>query len=173
MPEPAPTGLVQVAATGKKPERPPRTVRIQRSGSRPQVVLSLAQNGSGRTSLPDLEPGDGLLISGEVEVTTDCEVRQDDCIDGPYQYPPEIEARLLIADSKDASEGKKGHARVLKKQRRKITHLRHHDVFVFDDVEFRVPAAGLSWSGPTFVNVAVGAHHPEARAGHVVLIGQN
>ena len=135
--------------------------------------MSLLRRGSGRTSLPDLEPGDGLLISAEVEVTTDCERPQTDCIKGAYDYPPEVEARLVIADSKDASETKRGHARVLKKQSRKIPHLRHHDVFVFDDVEFRVPADGLPWAGPTFVNVAVGAHHPEAEANHVVLIGQN
>jgi hypothetical protein len=135
--------------------------------------MSLVRRGSGRTSLPDLEPGDGLLISAEVEVTTDCERPQKDCIDGAYDYPPEVEARLVIADSKDASETKSGHARVLKTQSRKIPHLRHHDVFVFDDVEFRVPAGGLPWARPTFVNVAVGAHHREAEADHVVLIGQN
>jgi hypothetical protein len=173
MPEPGPTGLVLVAATRKNAERPPRTVRIQRSGSRPQVVLSLAQGGSGRTSLPDLEPGDGLLISAEIEVTTDCEQRQEDCINGAYDYPPEVEARLVVADSKDASGSKQGHARVLKKQSRKITRWRHHDVFVFDDVEFRIPAGGLPWAGPTFVNVAVGAQHPDAGPHHVVLVGQN
>jgi hypothetical protein len=173
MPDQAPADRVRVAATGKRAELPPRTVRIQRSGSHPEVVMSLLRRGSGRTSLPDLEPGDGLLISAEVEVTTDCERPQKDCIKGAYDYPPEVEARLVIADSKDASESKRGHARVLKTQRRKIPHLRHHDVFVFDDVEFRVPAGGLPWSGPTFVNVAVGAHHREAEADHVVLIGQN
>jgi hypothetical protein len=135
--------------------------------------MSLLRRGSGRTSLPDLEPGDGLLISAEVEVTTDCERPQKDCIKGAYDYPPEVEARLVIADSKDARETKSAHARVLKKQSRKIPHLRHHDVFVFDDVEFRVPADGLPWTGPTFVNVAVAAHHPEAEANHVILIGQN
>jgi hypothetical protein len=172
MPDRPPTGQVRVAATGKNAELPPRTVRIQRSGPHPEVVMSLGQGGSGRTSLPDLEPGDGLLISAEVEVTTDCERPQKDCIKGAYDYPPEVEARLVVADSKDASEAKEGHARVLKTQSRKIPHLRHHDVFVFDDVEFRVPDGGLPWSGPTFVNVAVGAHHPEA-GDHVVLIGQN
>jgi hypothetical protein len=79
----------------------------------------------------------------------------------------------VVADNKDASKSKTGHARVLKTQRRKIPHLRHHDVFVFDDVEFAIPDTGLPWSGPTFVNVAVGGHHPDAADGHVVLIGQN
>jgi hypothetical protein len=173
MPEPPPTGRVRVASTGKRAERPPRIVRIQRSGWRPEVVMSLLRRGSGRTSLPDLEPGDGLLISAEVEVTTDCERPQKDCIKGPYDYPPEVEARLVVADSKDASESKKGHARVLKTQSRKIPHLRHHDVFVFDDVEFQIPAGGLPWAGATFVNVAVGARHREAGGDHIVLIGQN
>jgi hypothetical protein len=148
-------------------------VRIQRSGSRPEVVMSLSQRGSGRTSLPDLEPGDGLLISAEVEVTTDCERQQKDCIKGSYDYPPDVEARLVVADSEDTGESKRGHARALKTQSRRIPHLRHHDVFVFDDVEFAIPPQGLPWSGATFINVAVGARHPNAADDHVVLIGQN
>ena len=172
VPDPPPSGRIRVASTGKEAEDP-LTIPVHRSGSHPEVVLSLGQNGQGPHRLPDLEPGDILLISAEVEVTTDCKQKQADCVKDPYTYDPEVEVGLIVADSKNAAENKEGHAKVLKKQKRKVTHRRHHDVFVFDDVEFAVPEGGLPWSGPTFVNVAVSAQDPKASNNDIVLIGQN
>ena len=54
-----------------------------------------------------------------------------------------------------------------------MSHQRHHAVVTFGDAELRVPKDGLSWSGPSFINLAVGASHPEANPGDVLLVGQN
>lgn len=114
-----------------------------------------------------------MLVSAEVEVTTDCEKPQPDCVKDAYDFEPEVEATVLLADSKDAADDKDGHAIVIKRQRRRIPHDRHHDVFVFDDAPFTVPADGLPWTGRSFINVAVKASSPQAGNDHVVLIGQN
>jgi hypothetical protein len=172
VPDEVPEGRIRVAATKKGSEKA-LTVPVERSGERAHVVLSMSQRGSGHDSLPDLAPGDELQVSAEVEVTTDCKVKQDDCVGPPYGYDPRVEARLLLADSEDASDGKPGHARVIDRQSRVVDHDRHHDVFVFDDVKFPVPDQGMPWNGPTFVNVAVSAKDRRAADGHVVLIGQN
>jgi hypothetical protein len=172
VPDEVPDGRIRVAATKKGSEKT-LTVPVERSGERAHTVLSMSQRGSGHDSLPDLAPGDELQVSAEVEVTTDCKVKQDDCIGPPYDYDPRVEARLLVADSEDATDGKPGHARVIDRQSRVVDHDRHHDVFVFDDVTFPVPDQGMPWEGPTFVNVAISAKDRRAEDRHVVLIGQN
>jgi hypothetical protein len=164
---------VRVASTGKEPERF-KKLRITSSKPTPRTAMSLAQGTSIHRSLPDLRPGDQLLVSAELEVTTDCENQQPSCAGSPYGYAPRAEAMLLLASGVSRAAPEPDRARkVGKKQVRRCTHARHHDVFVFDNVPYTVPQAGLPWRGSSCINLAIGASNPKAKSGHFLLIGQH
>ena len=123
--------------------------------------------------LPDLRPGDRILVSAELEVTTDCR-QPPGCADTPYQYDPSVEFGLILAASGTAATPDPATAILLAPpQVRTVTHDRHHDVFVFDNAAFTVPPSGLPWSGPSFVNATVAAWHPQAQQGQILIMGQN
>lgn len=163
---------VLVASTGRDAELVKKIPITRRAGQAPRVVMSLAQGGASNSSLPDLAPGDRLKITAEAEVTTDCEEPQAGCVGRPYKYAPTVEARLLLAG--DPSEAGGGRALTLADPETEVcTHRRHHAVIVFTDAGRRIPDAGLPWTGKSYVNLVLSAHHPEARDGDVLLVGQN
>ena len=49
--------------------------------------------------------------------------------------------------------------------RQDVSHQRHHAVVTFGDAELRVPKGGLPWSGPSFVNLVVGAEPSRRETG--------
>jgi hypothetical protein len=162
---------VSVASTGPAPELV-ETLPIA-AASAPRVVMSMGQGGAAHASLPDLRPGDRLLVSAELEVTTDCHRQQTDCVGKPYVYAPTVETTLLLASSAGQATQEAGRSLVVgQPQRRAVPHARHHDVLVFDNAEFVVPRS-LGWSGPTFLNLAASALHPKATRGHVLIVGQH
>jgi len=123
-------------------------------------------------------------ICAELEVTTDMTPRQvrDNPtvkpVGEPYDYAPAVVAQLLLARSPDIVVAARGRAMALGKPRRmKLSHEAHHGVFVFDGAgeghDYEVPKGGLSWNGSSYVNLVLGASHPEAGSGDVLLVGQN
>ena len=162
-----------VASTGKDAEK---LLELQIAASKPAPTVAMTLPGSGpdHASVPDLRPGDRLLVSAELEVTTDCPRQQSDCAGRPYGFDPQVEVGLVLADGGGVARPGGGRALALgAPQRRKVTHRRHHDVFVFDNVSFTVPAGGLPWNGPSFVNATIAAWHARARSGQVLIVGQN
>jgi hypothetical protein len=164
--------MVAVASTGKDAETD-LTLRIGSSKPVPEVRMTLPDAGLDHASLPDLRPGDRLIASAELEVTTDCPRAQSDCTGNPYRFDPNVEVGLVLADGDRVATPGRRAVRIGRPQRREVTHKRHHDVFVFDNVPYTIPAGGLPWGGPTFVNVAIAAWHRQARRGQVLIIGQN
>jgi hypothetical protein len=168
-----PKPKVAVASTGKDAERFLK-LAIATSKPKPKVVMSLPRSGAAHATLPALRPGDRLLVSAELEVTTDCPQQQSDCAGKPYGFDPEVEVSLLLANRAGVAVPSAGTALALgQPQRRRVIQERHHDVFVFDNVAFTVPLAGLPWSGPSFVSAAIAAWHPQAKQGQVLIVGQN
>lgn len=162
-----------VASTGKDPEE---FLKLDIESAKPaaEVAISLPSSGPDHASLPALAPGDRILVSAELQVTTDCPRQQSDCTGRPYGYDPEVEVGLVLADGDGVAQAGGGSAvRLAPPQRRKVRHERHHDVFVFDSVSYTVPPGGLPWSGPSFVNVTLAAWHPQAGQGHKLIVGQN
>jgi hypothetical protein len=162
-----------VASTGSDSELVKTIPITSRPGQSPRVVMSLGKGHRSTTSLPDLAPGDRLDATAELEVTTDCEERQPGCVGSPYGYDPVVQARLLLAgDPRETESGDKALALSATKSET-CTHRRHHAVIVFADAGRRVPDRGLPWSGPSWINFVLSAHHPDARAGDRLLVGEN
>jgi hypothetical protein len=163
---------VKVGATGGNAEAVDR-LEIRRSHSARQVALSLGP-AEGKPPLPDLRAGDEILVSAELELTTDCERQQSDCIGDPYAFQPEIESRILLAASATAVAPAAGQAVAITKLRREpLSHAHHHHVLVYDNAPYTIRATDISWSGPTYVNLVVSARNAQAGARNVVLVGQN
>jgi hypothetical protein len=169
------TPTVLACSTDKDPERQPLTIPITtKLDARRRVVMALGPGEYPYSSMPDLAPGDRIEVSAELEVTTDAEVAGSDCVGKPYHYNPRIKARLLLADSPNATARAPTTAVALGSSLSTVcTHEQHHHIVVFSDVSYTVGAAGLPWTGDSYLNLVVSAHHPRAKRGHVLLIGQN
>ena len=170
---------VKVASTGTEPEIEdtiPIARRAKPDGAR-TVVMSLAPDSKTDLALPqNLKPGDSLRIYVELELTTDYETKVPGSMGTPYTYDPWVQAVILLAADGGATAHEAGRAHSIKKTAPlKVTHDLHHLVLVVDGAEaqYTVPASGLPWPGPVFVNVALSAAHPSAAAGNLLLIGEN
>jgi hypothetical protein len=139
-----------------------------------RVVMRLSdgRRPSSFTRLPGLTPGDRLRVTAEVEVTTDCETANPACVGNPYTYAPIVTATLLLSGDRGATAPGNTALR-LAERRVTCSHRRHHRVIVFTRTGLQIPEAGLPWSGPSFVNLVLDAHHPKARAGDRLLVGEN
>jgi hypothetical protein len=135
------------------------------------VVLSLGPETKSETPLPQLAGGDRLLAFAELELTTDADdPNHPGLVGNAYSYAPHVVATLLLAPSPDAVDGG---IELSHPWKQAVTHQRHHAVVTFSDAEARIPPKGLPWEGPAHVNLVVDASHPQAKAGDVILVGQN
>jgi hypothetical protein len=162
---------VAVASTGADAELFEK-LRIATADPTPKVVMRLAQGGEPHASLPDLRAGDRLLVSAELEVTADCAKQQSDCVGKPYEYAPNVETTVLLTGGASVATASPNRGIALRTRRRPIGHQRHHEVFVFDNLPFVVPAGGLPWRRSTWINVAISAANPKATSRDVLIIGQ-
>jgi hypothetical protein len=162
--------MVRVATTGNDSERV-KTVPITRSArARPRSVMSL-----GPATMPDLERGDLLRVSAELQVTTDCRTPDPRCFAHPYEYSPRIEARLVAAPSARAARAAKT-VPIAPPQRETCRQRRpqyeHHCVIVVRYAGFTVGRKRLPCAPQRcHVNLIVHAHHPLARDGDRLMIG--
>ena len=169
-------GSIEVGATENKPELLETLPIATAAGAAPRVLVSLGPQTKTDSPLPDLAPGDRLLALAELELTTDADdPAHPGLIGNAYSYSPDVEATLLLAADAEAVAPQPGRALELARApwRQAVSHQRHHAVVTFGDAELRVPKGGLPWSGPSFINLVVGASHPEANPGDVLLVGQN
>ena len=134
--------------------------------------LADGRHGHRFTRLPELRPGDRLRVTAEVEVTTDCETANPACVGNPYEYSPIITATLLLTGDREATAGGRT-ALSLATRRVRCSQRRHHRVIVFTRAGLLIPEAGLPWSAPSFLNHILDAHHPRARDGDLLLVGEN
>ncbi len=169
-------GRFDVGSTENKPELK-KTIPIGTvAGKGRKVVLSLGADSDTDSPLPDLAADDRLLAFAELELTTDADdPHNPGRIGNAYTYAPDVEATMLLADDPGATEAKRGRAieLVRKPWKGTISHQRHHEVVTFGDGELSIPAGGLPWRGPAYLNVVVSASHRKAKPGDVLLVGQN
>ncbi len=169
-------GRFDVGSTENKPELL-KTIPIGTvAGKGRKVVLSLGADSDTDSPLPDLAGDDRLLALAELELTTDADdPHNPGRIGNAYSYAPNVEATMLLAADPGATQAKPGKAIELARKPWKgaISHQRHHEVVTFGDAELAIPAGGLPWRGPAFVNVVVSASHSRAKPGDVLLVGQN
>jgi hypothetical protein len=139
------------------------------------VAMSLGRGRDADRSLPDLEPGDVLEVSAEVEVTTDLTPEQlqvnrgKGCHWDPYPYDPTVTATLVLAADGTTAAPAAG-TQPIAGLRAHVSHDRHHHVFVFNRERISIPAG---WRGRGAVNLVLAATHASAGARHCVLVGQN
>ncbi|HLM30564.1 MAG TPA: hypothetical protein VK326_02765 [Solirubrobacterales bacterium] len=166
---------VRVGSTGNDAELCETIPITKQRGRQRRVAMSFGSATRTDSPLPDLAPGDRLLVFAELEVTTDAEdAHHPGLIGKPYSYAPKVEARLLLAADDRQTEQRAGKAIALAPPwREAVSHLRHHGVVVFPKGTFTVPAAGLPWGGDHHVNLVLGADHPRAKQGDLLLVGQN
>jgi hypothetical protein len=132
------------------------------------VVVSLGTGGDAYSMMPGLAPGDRIEISGELEVTTDAPDAKS-AVAEPYRYDPVIEPKLVLADEATAAEG----VALASLPSQVCNQERHHTLVTFAGVSYTVPDRGLPWRGRPHLNLVLDAHHPSARDGQMLLIGQN
>jgi hypothetical protein len=167
--EPEPGPAVLVAATADHAELL-KTVPIGGSpGAERRVVMSM-----GPGQLPDLQAGDRLHASAEVQITADCTFHRPRCTSSPYRYSPVLEARLVLADGAQVSGGADA---VSLSADHNVCHNQtgdreHHCMLV--------PRGGIDFGGggelpcdpsTCHVNLVVEAHANAAQPGDVVIIG--
>jgi hypothetical protein len=167
---------VTVCTTGKGPKGKgselEKAIRITAErGKKTKVVMSLGPSGDPFSCLPDLEPGDMLRVTAEIEVTTDS---SEPYFAKPYEFDPMVRASLLLAGSGTAREPDRKRALTLgSAAEQRCTHESHHGVIVFTDATLRIPQKGLPWRGESFVNLLLDAHHPKAAGEQMLLIGEH
>jgi hypothetical protein len=166
---------VRVGSTGNRPELLETIPITKQAGRQRRVVMSFGSQTQTDSPLPDLEPGDRLLVLAELEVTTDAEdAGHPGRIGNAYSYAPLVEASLLLAADDRQTEEKPQRAVALSRPwRETVSHAQHHGVVVFPKGELKVPRRGLPWGGASHVNLVIGASHRRARRGDLLLIGQN
>ncbi len=138
--------------------------------------MSLRPGADPLSAMPDLEPGDRLLISAEVEVTTDCKKQQDDCVGTPYRYDPTVKAQLVLARNREVTEAAPGEGVRISggAVAEKCSHDEHHKVLVFSGLERSIPKRGFPWPlEDTCINLILEAYHPSAIDDHFLLVGEN
>ena len=164
---------VQVASTGGDAELVETIPITRRRAAGRRVAMRLGPSRRRFASLPDLVPGDRIEVLAEVEVTTDAP-RRPGRVGKPYAYEPTVEALLLLSGDPGATAADGRHALALPKAiSETCTHRQHHRVLVFAGAGLQIPAGGLPWPGPSYVNLVLGAHHPDAVRDQVLLVGEN
>jgi hypothetical protein len=169
---------VLVATTGSNSELVPTAPIAPEPGQRRVVAMRLGPHppgGGGHTrilSLPDLMPGDRLDVTAEIEVTTDATKRRD-AVGTPYEYDPVVYARLLLSADPEATQLGDRALPLCETSSERVTHREHHRVIVFERAGILIPDAGLPWAAPSHVSLVLSAHHPSARDGDLLLLGEN
>jgi hypothetical protein len=166
-----PSSKVLVASTEANAEIP-QTIPITRH-ARGEVVASLRPD-----DLPDLRTGDQLEVSAEVEVTTDCLLRQrmqeSGCRGKAYRFNPRIGATLILSDRAGSVEGLPLSERTQITCRQKLPARQHHCYIALTPDPITIDEQALPCvTGTCRVNLVMDASHPRARQGNVVLVGGN
>ena len=160
---------VIVATSGKSSETR-ETVQISRNPGKKRVVMSMD-----RGRLPDLEPGDRLDVTSELQVTLDCFRQEPRCSGRPYEYDVDLRVQLVLARGADATGGENV-VRLTREKRHtclgRNPHREHHCVITFTQGGMRVGADGPPCPPKQCrINVVLSASNPNAESGHLLAIG--
>ena len=143
---------------------PDRTAARQAARSRSRSGPTPTPTARCRSSRPTT----GLLALAELELTTDAEdPHHPGLIGNAYSYAPEVEATMLLAADASAVAGKarpgdRARAQAVARERSATSATTRSSPSA--TAELAIPAGGLPWRGPAYVNVVVSASHPEARS---------
>ena len=160
---------VIVATSGAKSETR-ETVQITRDASTKYVVMSMDPS-----RLPDLEAGDRLDVTSELQVTLDCARPDPRCSGRPYEYDVTLDVYLVLARGANSTGG--GNATRLTRTKRhvclgKYPHREHHCVITFTKGGMRVGSGGPPClPAECRINVVLSAHNPNAQNRHLLAIG--
>jgi hypothetical protein len=134
-----------------------------------RVAMSL-----GPEELPRLEAGDRVRVGAEVQVSTTCVERGPRCVGRRYDFNPRLYARIELADSASPDAARVGlsETREVKCTQRRPNR-NHHCTIALPNTETVIgdPATLPCPANACYVNLIVGAYHPRARQGNVVVLG--
>lgn len=163
---------VKIGSTGDDSELR-RTVPIARNpGGGSRVAMSMTPG-----DLPNLAAGDVLVVSAEVQVTTDCLNREPrrQCSGSSYRFNPVVGAQLVLAPNPDAVTGAgtlpfAGRRTITCRQ--KPPSRERHCMIVFTAAETPIAdPASLPCAPACHVNLVLDAHHPDSRANDRLIVG--
>ena len=163
--------LVRVATTGHGSELVRKLPITREPGKRPRVVISM-----GPSELPDLEQGDRVAVTAEMQVTGNCGHPDPRCVGPIYKYAPDVRATLILAADEKATGGP-GTLKISPSEHEECTQRRpdyeHHCVLTFTRGGFvvRNPAGLPCELDDCHINLVADASHPEARSGEVITVG--
>ena len=152
--------------TGRTAELRETVAIKRRRGAGEASVLSLA--------LPQVKPGDRIRFNGEVTVTTTCVEELPRCIGRRYRFDPKLRARIVLAkepgDAGGATRAVTKPVGVRCEQTR--PNRNHHCPLVLREA-LKIGGLGGLPCPPAKcrLNMLLSAHHPDARKGHVVVVG--
>jgi hypothetical protein len=159
----------ELATTGNASELL-KTVPIgTKQNAKPRVVMSLSPD-----NLEPIAAGDRLRASGEMQVSTTCVAPGPRCLGRPYQINPTITARIVLADSPDATAPSmplsQTTTRLCKQQR---PNRNHHCTLAIPNLETTIPDPNALPCPPTacYVNLIVTASNKKAKRGNLVVVG--
>jgi hypothetical protein len=170
-PSKAARGSVRFATTGDNSEMRTTVPIARRKWSKRRVVMSL-----GPGALPTFHRNDVLRTSAEVQITTTCVVPGPRCIGRSYGYSPREDARIVLANRREASGG--SHAKVIAETHSVRCHQKrpqrnHHCVLVFPPKPTKIqhPHHLPCRPGNCHLNLVLEADHRPAHKGQVIVVG--
>ncbi len=163
---------VRFATTGDNSEIRRVVPIARRKWGKKRVVMSI-----GPGALPTFHRHDILRTSGEVQLTTTCvDLGTPRCIGRHYRFSPREDARIVLANRRQASGGKR--TKVIAETHSVRCHQKrpqrnHHCVLVFTPkpTTIRHPHRLPCRPSTCHLNLVVEADHRHARDGQVILIG--
>lgn len=166
---------VRTHTTPNRTERLKTIPITRRPGTSNRVVASM-----GPPLAPEVQQGDRVEVTAEVEVTTDCDEGHARCAGRPYDYDPIVTGRLVLANQIAESDG--AGVRSISTDERLRCRQRnpgrvHHCVIVFTGAEFSFSEAADHGCAPGScrLNLVLGAHNKRARGSGKdrLIIGSN
>ena len=159
---------VIVATSGAKSETR-ETVEITRE-PKDRVVMSMAPS-----RLPDLQAGDRLNVTSELQVTMDCTRPEPRCSGRPYEYDVNLAVKLVLARGREATGGGKA-VRLTREKKHvclgKYPHREHHCVITHANGGVRIGAEGPPCPpAKCRINVVLSAHNRNAQDNNLLAIG--
>ena len=167
-------GSVRFATTGDNSEIRDTVPIARRKWAKKRVVMSI-----GPGALPSFHRHDVLRTSGEVQITTTCiEFGAPRCIGRHYGFSPREDARIVLANRREANGGKG--AEVIAETHSVRCHQQrpprnHHCVLVFPPgpTTIRHPHRLPCRPSSCHLNLVVEANHKHARDGQVIVVGED
>ena len=164
---------VLVGTTGNHSETRKTIPITRRPKAKKRVVMSM-----GPHTLPDLDSGDRLVVSAELQVTVDCFRPDPACVGRPYRLNPRVGSRLVLARRPGITGGSQARPisgrSVISCHAKPLSERQHHCVLVFTHAPLPVRhRKALPCARSCFVNFVLDAHSRRARRGDRLIVGAN